>query len=251
MHLRQVWLAGAVAVGVAAPAAAEVSVYYHAGGWDAFDGPGDNGQPVCGIGSRNPADGRTFSLRFQIGGDVLTFIAAKPGWTIPDGTQIPVVVQIGLQQPWTEQAVGKGERVQWTMASADAPTFDAQFRAASSLTVSFPSGNERPWVISLSGSTAASNAMGRCVTDLTQRATAATQPAATPAPANRSATQPFGAEPDAQGTPAPSQPVTQDQLTQPNAAPNPSPSASPGAPPGTSPGAAPSAPSNAQAAPSH
>ena len=43
-----------------------------------------------------PADGRAFSLRFQIGGDDVTFTAVKPGWNIPDGTHIPVVMQIGL-----------------------------------------------------------------------------------------------------------------------------------------------------------
>ena len=48
-------------------------------------------------------------------------------------------------------------------------TFDAQFRRAGSMTVSFPSGNEPPWTIGLNGSTAISNAFGRCVTDLTPR----------------------------------------------------------------------------------
>jgi hypothetical protein len=101
-------------------------------------------------------------------------------------------------------------------------TFDAEFRRASSMTVTFPAGSEQPWVLSLAGSTAASNAMGRCVTDLAQRA-AATQPAAAAAPGADSATQPFGTPPAdqapaAQGNPAPVQPVTQDQQ---NAPPNP------------------------------
>jgi hypothetical protein len=238
MCVRQLLLAVALTAGVALPVRAQVNVYYHAGAWDAFDGQGDNGQPLCGIGSRNPADGRTFSLRFQIGGDDMSFIAAKSGWNIPDGTQIPVVMQIGLNQPWTQQATGKGDRVQWTLDRVNAQIFDDQFRGAASMTVTFPSGTERPWVISLSGSTAASNAMGRCVTDLTQRAAAATQPAATTAPAEQGSTQPFGAAPAAQGNAAPAaqgnaapaaqgnaaptQPVTQDQQTQPNAPPAPS-----------------------------
>jgi len=220
MRLRQPLLAIALTTSMAVAAQADVSVYYHVGAWDAFDGQGDNGQPVCGIGSRNPADGRAFSLRFTVGGDDVTFAATKPGWNIPDNTQIPVVVQIGLERPWSEQAVGSGTRVQWTLDRADVQTFDAQFRSAASMTVTFPSGSEQPWVVSLTGSTAASNAMGRCVTDLTQRAAAA-QPAATPTPAQQNATQPFGAAPAAPGSPAPPQPVTQDQQTQPNAAPNP------------------------------
>ena len=222
MPLRQSVIAVLLAAGLALPARAAVNVYYHVGAWDAFDGQGDNGQPLCGIGTRNPADGRTFSLRFTIGGDDVAFIAAKPGWTIPDGTALTVVVQVGLSQPFTGQAVGKGDQVQWTVDRNAAQAFDAEFRRAGSMTVTFPSGDEPPWVISLSGSTAASKAMGRCVTDLTQRAAAA-QPATTSAaPAAGSATQPFGAGAAAPANPAaaaqapaPSQDQqTQDQQTQ-------------------------------------
>jgi len=214
-------LAAALAACLAAPARANVNIYYHVGGWDAFDGEGDDGQPLCGIGSHNPADGRAFSLRFRIGGDDVTFIATKPNWNIPNGTQIPVVMQIGLERPWSEPAVGTGQRVQWTLDRADVRAFDAQFRRASSMTVTFPAGNETPWIISLAGSTAASNAMGRCVTDLTQRA-AATQPAATPVPAAQNATQPFGTPSATPGDQAPAQPAASGQPTQPNAPSNPS-----------------------------
>jgi hypothetical protein len=98
MHVRQIIPAvalGALLAGVVLPAQAAVTVYYHVGAWDAFDGQGDDGAPVCGIGSHNPADGRAFSLRFQIGGGDVTFAAVKPGWTIPDGTHIPVVGRSG------------------------------------------------------------------------------------------------------------------------------------------------------------
>lgn len=234
MHVRQVLLAATLAAGAALPAQAQVSVYYHAGVWDAFDGPGDGGQPVCGIGNRNPVDGTSFSLRYQIGANNVTFTASKTGWAIPDGTQIPVVMQVGLEQPWTEQATGKTDRVQFVLDRVNAQIFDDQFRRATSMTVTFPSGNERPWVIPLEGSTAASNAMGRCVTDLARR-TAATQPAAASAPSGQpAATQPFGAAPGAPGNMAPamqdnaapgsappSQPVTQDQQPPPTSpAPN-------------------------------
>ncbi|HVC61466.1 MAG TPA: hypothetical protein VND19_14030 [Acetobacteraceae bacterium] len=215
MRRRQILLAATLAASIASPAWADANVYYHAGGWDAFDGQGANGQPLCGVGSRNPADGRAFSLRFQIGGDEVTFIASKPSWNIPDGAQIPVVVQVGLQRPWSEQAVGSGERVQWTLDRADIQTFDGQFRRAASMTVTFPSGNEKPWIIALDGSTAVSNAMGRCVTDLTQRAAAA-RPSAAPAAAEQNTTQPFDAGPATPGNPAPAQPAAPAQQTQPN-----------------------------------
>ena len=91
----------ALALGaLAAPAGADMSVYYHTGSWDAFSGPGADGKPVCGIGSTNPVDNRSFSLRFAIGGDSVAFQAKKPNWSIPAGAQLPVVVQIGLDTPW-------------------------------------------------------------------------------------------------------------------------------------------------------
>ncbi len=221
MRVRHVLLFAALSANVALPARAQVSVYYHTGAWDAFDGRGNNGQPVCGIGNRNPADGTSFSLRFQIGGNDVTFTAAKTGWNIPDGTTIPVVMQVGLEQPWTEQATGNGDRLRWTLDRVNAQIFDDQFRRATSMTITYPSGSERPWLISLAGSTEASNAMGRCVTDLTRRAAA--QPITAPAPvAPTAATQPFGAAPPSpQGNIAPTQPETQQPPTSP--APNPAP----------------------------
>ena len=55
----------ALMVALGAPAWADMSVYYHAGSWDAFSGPGADGKTVCGIGSTNPVDNRSFSLRFR------------------------------------------------------------------------------------------------------------------------------------------------------------------------------------------
>ena len=172
------------AITVAAPARADTTIYYHAGNWDAFEATGADGQFTCGIGSHNVGDGSSLSLRFQPGSGNMEFIASKPGWQIPAGTKLPVVMQIGLGQPWTEHAAGNGDRVQWSLDSNAMQTFDAQFRGASSMTVTFPAGTERPWVMGLSGSAAISNAMGRCITDLRQRAAA-------PAPAPQSTTQPF------------------------------------------------------------
>jgi len=219
MRIHPLLSTAALALCLAVPARADVTVYYHAGGWDAFDGQTDQGQAFCGVGSHNPADGRTFSLRFVIGGNGVTFIATKPSWHIPDHTDIPVVMQVGLQRPWTEKASGGGQSVEWTLDRGAYQSFDAQFRHASSMTVTFPSGNEPAWIIALSGSTAVSNAMGRCITDMTQRA--ATPPPGTGTPGPQSATQPFGAQsnpqPNAAPAPAAGQPAQPNQPAQPTA----------------------------------
>jgi hypothetical protein len=199
MHWLAVALCGALfTILCAGVAMAEMKVYYHVGSWDAFSGPGTDGKPVCGVGTTNPADNRSFSLRFAIGGDSVMFEAKKPGWNIPAGTQLPVVMQIGLDTPWNLQGVGNGEVVEWTLDRGTMQSFDAQFRRAGSMTLTFPSGNEPPWTVALNGSTAISNAFGRCVTDLTQRA----EPQQ-PAPAATAPTQPFGQAPTQPTAPHP------------------------------------------------
>jgi hypothetical protein len=204
----RVGLATAATIALGGSAWADMSVYYHAGSWDAFSGPGADGKPVCGIGNTNPTDRRSFSLRLTIGGDNTVMVQAKkPSWTIPTGTQLPVVMQIGLDAPWNMQGIGNGQEVEWTLDSAAMQTFDAQFRRAGSMQVNFPTGNEPPWTIALSGSTAISNAFGRCVTDLTQRAGGQQSPA----PAPSGATQPFGQTPTQPVTPEPPQPAQPEQ----------------------------------------
>ncbi len=213
----RLWHSGAVmaitaALAVTPEARADTTIYYHAGSWDAFEATATGGQPICGIGSHNLADGSSLSMRFQLGGSNVTFTASKPGWQIPDGTTLPVVMQVGLSEPWTEQAIGNGDRVEWTLDTDAMQTFDTQFRAASSMTLTFPGGTEPPWVIGLRGSTAISNAMGRCISDLRQRANTTVPP--------QSATQPFGAAPAASSAPAaPAAPAVLPAPTAPAAAP--------------------------------
>jgi hypothetical protein len=191
---------------VTGPDSAAMPVYYHAGGWDAFSGLGEDGKPVCGIGTTNPADERSFSLRFEIGGEIVTFRARKPTWNIPAGTLLSIVMQIGLNTPWNMQGVGSGQTVEWSLDRSTIQAFDAQFRRAGSMSLTFPTGNEPPWTVTLRGSTAISNAFGRCVTDLTRRAPGAVpEPAA---PSGQAATQPFGEAPAPAPPPSasPSQP---------------------------------------------
>jgi hypothetical protein len=119
-------------------------------------------------------------------------------------------MQIGSAQPWNEQATGHGSSLAWSMSRDETSAFRQQFREAESMTLSFPSGNEPAWTVSLRGSTGADNTFARCIRDLTRRQqaqqpTAPTQPfgqgGATGAP-----TQPFG---QGTGNAAPTQLPTQ------------------------------------------
>lgn len=208
-NMKRLLPATLAALCLASPAWAALTVNSHVGSWDVFSGTGTDGRATCGIGNSNTTNGRAFSLRYIRGAEGITFVADKPNWNIPAGTHMRVVMQVGLNPPWTDDAVGHGQRVEWTMDRANVQVFDTQFRRAQSMTVSFPSGNEPPWTISLNGSTAASNAMGRCVTAMVQSSNSAAPAQAAP----QGPTQPFGTTPAAPAQAAPNQP------TQPNTPP--------------------------------
>jgi hypothetical protein len=202
------YLAHLAAVAIAltpVAASAQMQTYYRVGAWDAFSGKSDTGGAVCGIGTTNPSENRRLSIRFDIGGSDTTFSAGKPDWSIPANTHITVVMQVGLSIPWTMQAVGNDHSIEWTLDPNAFQEFDRQFHGASSMTLTFPDGNEPPWSLSLAGSSAISNTLGRCVRDLTAQVQAAqSQGNRSPvngAPPPQVATQPFGA-----GSPPPTPP---------------------------------------------
>lgn len=183
----------ATLVAVLAPTAAmaQIQTYYRSGTWEAFSGRNDKGGAVCGIDNTNPSDNRRVSIRFDIGASETVLSASKPDWAIPDGTRITVVMQVGLNTPWIRSASGNGHNIDWALDSTAMQSFDQQFRSASSMTLTFPDGNEPPWTVPLIGSSAISATFRRCITDLTRQVQAAqTAAPAQPAP-TQNATQPF------------------------------------------------------------
>ena len=142
-------------------ALAQVKTYYHVGAWDAFSGRDDKEGAMCGVSSTMPTDNRRLSLSFDIGGSDTGFSASKPDWAIPDNTRVTVVMQIGLNSPWTAQGTGHDHSIDWTLTSAMMQTFDKQFRISPSMTIAFPDGSEAPWTVPLTGSTVISDTFGR------------------------------------------------------------------------------------------
>ena len=191
-NIRMLGLAACVAILAPSAAMAQIQTYYRAGVWDAFSGRNDKGGAVCGVGNTNPSDNRRLSIRFDIGATDTVLSASKPDWSAPDGRQITVVMQIGLNTPWIQQGTGHGKSISWVLDRAAIQPFDQQFRSASSMTLTFPDGNEPPWSIPLNGSSAISATFARCIQDLTRQVQAAQAAGATaPPPAQQGATQPF------------------------------------------------------------
>lgn len=179
-------LAGLALALLPAAALAQIKPYYHNGAWEAFSGKTDTGSAVCGVDSIG--DDRKLAISFTIGGTETVFTTSKPNWSIPDGTKIPVVIQIGLNTPWSFSGTGHGTDIDWSLDADAAANFRQQFRNATSLTVTFPTGSEPPWTLSLAGSTAISDTFDRCVHDLTLQVRSQTPP---PAAAPAAPTQPF------------------------------------------------------------
>lgn len=172
-------------------AVAATTTYYHSGDWRAFSGADEQNRLVCGMATGNPTDGRSLEIREVIGTPQLQFVASKPTWQIPPGTSIPVVMQESGVVPWTLEAKGQGHTMTWALPQTDANLFEGAFRGGSQMTISFPSGNEPPWQVSLTGSNAVDNTFRRCVQDYTARAAATAQPAAPSQPFGNPTTQPF------------------------------------------------------------
>ena len=171
---------------------AQVQTYYHSGVWDAFSGRSETGGAVCGVGTTDRVTNKRLSIRFDIGGSDTTFTASKPEWSVPENTRVRVVMQVGLNAPWTVPGTGQasGHGITWTLDRDAIQIFDQQFRAAPSMTLSFPDGNEPAWTLSLAGSTVISDTFGRCVRDLTRQSQTG-QPLGNVPPPPTGPTQPF------------------------------------------------------------
>lgn len=204
MRVRVITTAAAATL-LSGMAGAATTVYYHAGNWHAFSGTDPQHRLICGIGTENTTDGRQLDLTYVIGLNAVAFTASKPNWSIPDGTQVPVVMTVGGNQPWNVQATGHGTSLGWTLAPDGIRAFDPEFRRSGTLVLNFPAGNEPAWTVSLRGSNAADNTFSRCIADLTRQTQTQGQSAAPTQPFGEPSTQPFA--PPSPATAAPTQPT--------------------------------------------
>jgi hypothetical protein len=168
------------------------------GAWQTFIGTSDTGKAMCVAGVTGP--GRSFWLKYQpTSADKLGLTFYRPGWNIPQGQPVDVVVQVDNAPPFELHGVGAGRAKDgWSGFSAMISLDDVRSNGEAvipyvlgllgdglSMKVSFPSGTEQPWEASLNGSRAAISRMGDCVT-----ASASLSTGQTPT------SQPFTAKPE-------------------------------------------------------
>jgi hypothetical protein len=192
-------------------AAPNIQVTGTYGGWSTFTSVGadQTGQtrPMCGamllFGGQ-----RSFMIKYQLAAPTPFMHIFKTGWKIPAGQMVDLVFSIdgapGFR--WTGVAVDTGDGLELPLkskagvASTVAGDFLDALGSGQQLQVSFPSGNEPPWVSSLSGTDPALHAMLNCM-KLVDAAAQPSQPTQPFAAAPAAPTQPFGTQPTM--TPAP------------------------------------------------
>ena len=173
--------AGVLLAAAALPAAAEVVETHRHGHWIAIEGTTQNGSRVCGVSTRSAADAPSayVGVKFFPDRGQLDVHMAKPSWSIPTGTGVPVEIEFdGAAGSWaTGHAAGNGGMVTLSVNPRRAGEFLAEFGAASRGTIRF-GGDEAPWTVDLSGSGVAVQAMMDCVLRAggSRGGTAATQP---------------------------------------------------------------------------
>jgi hypothetical protein len=167
----------ALALGLGAGAAhADTTTFATAGAWRAFGGTSNDGTSVCGVvvsGSE-----RSLHIKHYGSDNGFTVQMFKQTWAIPNGTEIPMRLQIDSRSPWTVTARGytvKGGGLVEFSIKNQLTTFMEEFREGLSLRVSFLRGTETDWVASLNGTAAISQHFARCLSVQLQRA-APTQP---------------------------------------------------------------------------
>lgn len=195
-------------LGLMAPALAQrTQVIATHGAWSAYGGTSQDGRVTCGM-SIVGAEDRALHIKWFRGSPGIILQAFKGSWRIPEGTSFPLEMRVDELAWWAAPAaVGSRDMVQWRVAPPDFEVFLEQFRRGNRLVIRFPSGNEAPWSVSLTGSSAIYNVFGRCVIALSEQPT---QPHRSPsAPPNEAPSQPFGARPEPRVQPSsPPPPIT-------------------------------------------
>jgi hypothetical protein len=203
---------------MAAPQAnAQVKQIFASGQWSAYGGTAPDNQRVCGIQTAGPGGGRLM-IEQQAGQTGLNLMLQKGSWSIPADTPIKLSFLFNGRLSFPGGGTGAGDLVTVAMTFEQTKPFMRAVRQDRQMQVSFPTGNEPPWSISLLGTGAVLDAFDECRAGLVSNTP--TQPfIPTPAPAG----------PPAPGAAAPA-PGQAPPAATPPATPNPTSPAAPAKP---------------------
>jgi hypothetical protein len=163
-------LAAALLVG-ASSAHAEMKVVARAGAWSAAaGGASDTGKPMCQM--TNNSDIRSFHIKWLPVDDLFINIG-KDNWKVPAGVEMPLVIRFDQETPFKVTANGAADYPRYIGLkiddAADARRFMEQFKTAAKLSISFPGGSEREWVLSMDGSDTIAQKFTECIAALMKK----------------------------------------------------------------------------------
>jgi hypothetical protein len=139
------------------------------GTWEAFGGNTTKGGRVCGVSQQ--VNNRYFGLKLFAGDSTFTIQVGGKIWQIENGKKQSVVMVLDGNRPWRATATGMhfndGEAgLEFTINRDELGEFNRQFRDAGQLRLQFPGTMTADWLVDLTGTSAVSDAFGRCTRGL-------------------------------------------------------------------------------------
>jgi hypothetical protein len=144
-------------------ARAETRILVQANGWSAFGGTTEGGVPTCGLETRDPKTGRRLLLQHLVGQDRPILWLSRPDWNLGASTTRPVRIVIDNRRIFAAAATGAGREMSWPVTLDGPDGFEPAFRLGALMRVEFPSGQDTPWNLSLTGTNAVMGAFMGCM----------------------------------------------------------------------------------------
>ena len=175
---------------VVSSASAQHNVIERAGPWQAFVTIGNQGGVICGISQF--ANGLRFMIKWEPDRALLYLQLSNRVWSVPQGTSIPVSLDVDGQRIWSGILYGTpmGHLIEGEFGSVESGTRTiVAFAYGIMMRVVFHEGTEGSWRVPLTGTLRVTTAFVRCMQTVTPQ---------------RAPTQPFNPSP----APPPTQPFS-------------------------------------------
>lgn len=213
-RLGQLLAATIISFGLNGVAHAKITTIFSAGYWNVVKGTTAKNSLMCGMTTQNRSGSWVFSIDYFPHTPVLQIELIKETWRIPENTKIPVILQIGSSHLYTATATGDNHQVYWFIPRHLARQFSYYFMKSNNMTVIFKSGDEPPWQLNLTGSSAAFRQFVRCMKAINAAGSphGSSQPTQ---PFNAAPTQPFGSPPPRRSQPQPAPGIPRNDNTSP------------------------------------
>lgn len=144
---------------------AETRTLLRSGIWEAFGGTTSKGNPICGMSAE--VNTRYFGIKRIAGDDIITIQLGTSQWKLDRGEKKQVRLIFDSNAPWNAPGTGMhfddgDPGLEFNVSQAEVANFMREFRMSGQLVVQFPDANFPDWKLSLSGSSAVSDAFQQC-----------------------------------------------------------------------------------------